>query len=156
METKNNQEIQEISEAAKKLNLSSPRTDDKEFTRYWDTFIQDIQWRENLKQGHLIHLEFYCGLFCQARELEEVLAYEGHTFSNETEEEYEDDYGHRKKKKKTGRNGKQVKVRPESSIYLNIIKEIRQYSVMLGLTLVKDTKITNDSKDEDAAKEEWK
>ena len=116
--------------------LDSPRPDDKQFTKYWDMFILDVSMRENLKPGHLVHLKIYCGMLCQADSLETILDESGHTWESEG-----------------GRNGPQVKLRPESATYLNVIKEIRQYSVMLGLTLVKDTKMTNDQDEAKDSKE---
>lgn len=111
-------------------NFPSPKPLNKGFTQYWDLFLQDIQERENLKKSHLMQLRVLCDQCVEYDELQEVILLEGRTYISE------------------GRNGNQVKLRPEVAQLSKCIVEIRNYSKMLGLVLVKDNAMTNTKEDE--------
>ncbi len=103
----------------------SPKPLNGAYTKYWEMFIADISDRENLKLSHLTQLKILCSLCVEYDELEEIIELEGRTFTSE------------------GRNGRQVKARPELALLKSCIAEIRSYSKMLDLVLVKDKKLSN-------------
>jgi hypothetical protein len=108
--------------------FQSPKSEKRSFTIYWDSFIEDIKDRENLKPSHLFQLRVLCDLCVEYDELHEILNIEGRTYES------------------IGRNGKQIKMKPEVGQLSRIITQIKDYSKMLGLVLYKDKK-TNDGED---------
>lgn len=102
-----------------------PKPEKVSFKRYWELFLPDIQDRENLKPAHLNQLRILCDLCVDLDELQEIIDIEGRTYIS------------------VGRNGEQIKLRPEVSEKNRVISEIRNYSKMLGLVLVKDTKMND-------------
>lgn len=104
------------------LNLESPRKDPA-FNRYWYMYICDIKDRPNLKPSHLGQLTILCDLYVQYDHLREVVAITGYTVSNGG-----------------GRNGETLKISPEVMLLNKVISEIRNYSRILGLLLMEDTK----------------
>lgn len=110
------------------LKFASPRPDKESFNHYWEMFLPDIQDRENLKPSHLQQLRILCDLSVEYDELQEILDLEGRTYISD------------------GRNGQQIKLRPEVQQMNRCVSEIRNYSKILGLVLFKDTK-TNDNED---------
>ena len=115
------------------IKFPSPRPDRQSFTKYWESFLPDIQDRENLKPSHLQQLRVLCDLSVEYDQLQEIIDIEGRTYES------------------IGRNGNQIKLRPEIQQLNKVISEIRSYSKMLGLVLYKDTK-TNDDEEEDEFK----
>ena len=111
------------------LDFRSPRPDSPNFNQYWNMFLPDIKERENLKQSHLQQLKILCDLSVEYDHLQTIIDLEGRTYLS------------------TGRNGDQIKLRPEIQQINRCVAEIRNYSKHLGLVLFKDTK-TND-KEED-------
>lgn len=106
------------------LDFRSPRIDRPNFNKYWNMFLPDIRERENLKQSHLNQLRILCDLSVEYDELHEIIDLEGRTYLS------------------TGRNGDQIKLRPEIQQMNRCVSEVRNYSKMLGLILVADTKFT--------------
>ncbi len=106
----------------------SPSSDEK-FTEYWNTFLPDISDRENLKKSHLIQLRILCMQIVEMDELSEFLMLNGRTYES------------------FGRNGLQIRSRPEIQLLKTCVAEIRNYCKMLGLVLVKDTKMTNEDEE---------
>lgn len=104
----------------------SPNPDSEKFTEYWNTLLPDIKDRENLKKSHLIQLKILCSQIVEYDELSEFLLYNGRTYES------------------MGRNGLQIKLRPEVQLIKACVVEIRNYSKMLDLVLVKDKKMTNE------------
>ena len=103
----------------------------KEFKKYWTMFLPDIQDRENLKESHLHQLKILCDLCIEYDELKWILDEHGRT--NETE----------------GRNGKQIKSRPEVAEMRKVLVQIKDYSRMLGILLYKDkSKAKGEEEDE--------
>jgi hypothetical protein len=107
----------------------SPKPDNKVFTSYWDDFIEDIVNRDNFKRGHLRHLSILCNLFCELEVLNNVLDFEGHTYESDG-----------------GRNGPQIKLRPEVQQRNTVISDIAAYSKLLGVTLMKDMTLKENKK----------
>lgn len=101
-------------------DFESPKLNEK-FTEYWNLFIEDVKNRENLKPGHLKQLSLLCDMYVEHDFLSGLILELGYSYESE------------------GRNGSQIKLRPEVQQLNRIRSEIRAYSVMLGLTLVKDT-----------------
>lgn len=96
------------------------------FIKYWEMYLADIKDRDNLKPSHLQQLKILCDLSVEYDELKEILDLEGRTFETE------------------GRNGFQIKLRPEVSQLNRVVSEIRSYSKMIGLVLVKDQTSTKE------------
>lgn len=96
------------------------------FTKYWNMYLSDIKDRENLKPSHLQQLKVLCDLSVEYDELHEILTLQGRTFESE------------------GRNGFQIKIRPEVAQLNRVVTEIRNYSKILGLVLAKDTTTTKE------------
>lgn len=113
------------------LKYKNPRPDHAGFTEYWEELLPDVQDRENLKPSHLQQLRVLCDLYVEYDHLQSIIDIEGRTYWS------------------TGRNGDQLKPRPEVLLLKGVIGEIRNYSKMLGLVLYKDTK-TNEGDKEDA------
>lgn len=112
------------------LKFKNPKPDHAGFTEYWEEFLPDIQDRENLKPSHLQQLRLLCDLYVEYDQMQAIIDLEGRTYWS------------------TGRNGDQLKLRPEVQQLNRVVSEIRNYSKMLGLLLYKDTK-TNDVPEED-------
>jgi Phage terminase, small subunit len=115
------------------LNLESPRKEPS-FRRYWDNFIGDIKDRPNLKPSHLWQLQVLCDLCVEYDDLREIISITGRTVSNGG-----------------GRNGDVLRITPEVSQLNKILIEIRNYSRMLGLILVEDTKTKGEEEENEFA-----
>jgi len=106
------------------LNTESPRPHDPEFTNYWNMFLNDIEDRANLKQSHLWQLTVLCDMAVEYEYLRNVLDVKGRTYSSE------------------GRNGTQIKPRPELAQINKVYGEIRNYSKLFNIVLHKDQTVT--------------
>ena len=115
------------------LDFSCPKPDHEGFKSYWDEFLPSVKERENLKQPHLRQLRILCDLYVELDELQTIIDLEGRTYVSE------------------GRNGIQIKIRPEVSEKNRVVSEIRNYSKMLGLILVKDTQFNDKEEKNDFA-----
>jgi len=107
------------------LSFKSPK-DQASFTKYWKRFIGDIKDRENLKPSHLYQLEVLCDLCVERDELKQIIEFMGLTYTA------------------SGRNGDQLKLRPEVQQLNRVVSEIRNYSKILGLILAKDSANSDD------------
>jgi len=116
------------------IDLTPPRKDEQ-FLEYWEVFIEDIRHRENLKPSHLTQLRFLCEICIHYDKVNVILEEHGYTYDVVSE-----------------RNGAQLKPRPEVTILKGLLTEIRAYSNMLGLQLVKDNEST---KKEEKIVDEW-
>jgi phage terminase small subunit len=115
------------------LKFKSPKTgpENAAFIEYWEELLPDIQDRDNLKPSHLQQLRVLCDLYVEYDQLQAIISIEGRTYWS------------------TGRNGDQLKPRPEVQLMARTISEIRNYSKLLGLCLYKDTKTNEPEEDED-------
>ena len=113
------------------LKFPSPKPEKESFCRYWNQILPDIQDRENLKPSHLIQLSVLCDLMVEYDELVEIISIEGRTYWS------------------TGRNGDQLKLRPEVQQVNRVLSEVRNYSKILGLLLFKDTKTTLETEEDE-------
>jgi hypothetical protein len=107
------------------LNFNPP-SENENFKYYWNLFLPDIRERENLKPSHLQQLKVLCDLSVEYDTISEILILQGMTYES------------------VGRNGMQIKLRPEVQQKNRVVSEIRNYSKMLGLILVKDTKFNDE------------
>lgn len=114
-------------------NIKSPNPKHKLFTTYWEMLIPGIAKRENLKTAHLLQLQILCNLHVEYDELIDYLNFMGRTYES------------------TGRNGLQIKMRPEVARLNVLLDKMRDYYKLLGLTLFKDTD-TGEEEEEDAFK----
>ena len=103
-----------------------PPRKNKEFVKYWKMFLGDIENRDNLKQSHLYQLQILCDLCIEYDELREAIVLVGRTYDS------------------VGRNGIQIKIHPNVQQMNRVVSEIRNYSKILGIQLVKDTTTTKD------------
>jgi hypothetical protein len=97
------------------------------FKYYYDIFIADVEDRDNFRESHRLQVEMLADLCVERDKLKTIIDECGYTFFSE------------------GRNGRQEKRRPEVDQYNKVISEIRAYSRMLGLLLVKDNGIVEES-----------
>lgn len=110
-----------------------PPRDNTTFVEKWKLFLPDILKRVNFKQGHLSQLSILCSLYVEYEKLEDNINTNGYSYTTD------------------GKGGYQEKIRPEV-IQLNRTRgEIRNYSKILGLVLVKDNQLT----DQEEEKSEW-
>jgi phage terminase small subunit len=116
-----------------KKEIKNPKPDHAGFTEYWEETLPAILSRENFKPPHLQHLRVLCDLYVDYDQLQAIIDLEGRTYWS------------------AGRNGDQLKLRPEVQQMNRVLSDIRNYSKMLGLLLVKDTQ-TNDDEEEDEYK----
>lgn len=110
----------------------SPRKSNKKFTEHWNQLIEDIAERENFKRGHLYQLEVLCTLYVDLEKLDLFLDKKGMTYESSTANSY------------------QLKPYPELIQKNRVLSEIRSYSKMLGLLLVKDTNFVDPEEGEDS------
>ncbi len=110
----------------------TPQPKNKEFTKYWNLFIDDVTSRANFREGHLEQLAILCQLYDQFYKNTKQLIEEGYSFES------------------AGRNGAQHKPHPVCAIRDKALAEIRQFSKLLGLVLEKD-----EHKNEDQTGDEW-
>ncbi len=103
------------------ISFDCPRPEDATFVKYWDMFLEDVRHRDNIKRSHLVQLEVLCDLMIEYEILKEEIKIHGRVYYS------------------VGRNGDQCKLRPEVTQLNRVFSEIRNYSRMLGLVLVKDT-----------------
>jgi phage terminase small subunit len=113
-----------------KPKLQCP-VDNEAIKYYWEMFVGDLENRDNLKPSHLYQLKILCDLCVEYDEIKELLNLQGRTYES------------------TGRNGTQIKLHPEVQQLNKIITEIRNYSKMLGIQLVKDTTSTKEPEEND-------
>lgn len=113
------------------LKKYPPPSKSPRYKRLWATHLKDINHRENLKETHLLQMDILCKLYIEVDELQEEISIHGRTYES------------------VGRNGSQIKIRPEYQMLQRCYSEIKNYSKMLGLVLVKDTS----TKDDDAKNE---
>lgn len=99
------------------------------FKKYWLMYLSDIKDRDNLKPSHLSQLKILCDLSVEYDELREILDIQGMTYESE------------------GRNGFQIKLRPEIQQLNRSVAEIRAYCKMLGLLLSEDKVSTKEEEE---------
>lgn len=118
--------------AAKKYKAPSKH---KTFVRRWNAYIEEIANRPNFKIGHTFQLEILCNLYVELEKLNAIIDVIGYTYESE----------------KDRGGGTISRSCPEVGIRKNVLSEIRNYSKMLGLLLVKDSDFSNDRPED----EEW-
>lgn len=104
------------------LDLTPPNNKPN-FVRYWNMYLADINNRENLKPSHLQQIKILCDLSVEYDTLLTLIDFHGRTYESE------------------GRNGTQIKLRPEVQQLNRVLSEIRAYSSLLGIKLLKDTSV---------------
>ena len=109
------------SEVKELLKKYPPPSKTPRYKRLWATHLKDIKNRDNLKETHLLQMDILCKLYIEADELMALIDIHGRTYEV------------------IGRNGNQIKPRPEYQMLQRCYSEIKNYSKMLGLVLVKDT-----------------
>jgi phage terminase small subunit len=106
-------------------------SDNPVFKKYWQIFLPEIMARPNFKEVHLHQLELLCDLYLEYYNLKAIIELDGYTYVSE------------------GRNGTQVKISPEVQQMNKCRAEIRNYSRMLGIALMKDNEPTVTDEEEE-------
>ena len=120
----------EIRNYNKILGLISVDEPSEAFKKYWDLFYEKVKDRDNFHDSHLKQLKILCDLYVEYDDLSSVLEFEGNTYESD------------------GRYGFKIVERPEVKMKSSVIKEIRSYSKLLDLVLVKDAGSNNDGDNE--------
>ncbi len=111
------------------LTKFPPPADAKDsFLHYWKLYLGDMSHRDNLKPSHLNQLKILCDLSVDYDELRSIIAIEGRTYESE------------------GRNGSQIKLRPEVSQMNTVCNNIRDYCKLLNIEVSKDKLSNNTTK----------
>lgn len=105
---------------------------DGSYKIYWDRIMEDIFERDNFKESHLASVKMLCDLYTEYEICKNKIDMLGMTYESE------------------GRNGYQVKKRPELEQMNKLRADIAAYCKLLGIVLTKDTK-TKESENKD----EW-
>lgn len=125
MAKKNTPEETVSTRKQRNLKLYPPPKNDAIFVRLWNLLIDEVVSRDNFKDSHLYQLEMLCDLYADYQNLRAIVEVLGYTF---------DVSG--------GRNGDQVKPRPEALMLSGLRSHIMNYSKMLGLILMKESKMS--------------
>lgn len=121
--------LEESSSAAERdiLTRYPPPRKNPEFRKRWGRLIVSVATRENFRKGHLYQLEVLCDLYVEYHNLAKFIRTNGYTYSTD------------------GRNGVMTKTHPEVQLLSAVRSDIRNYSKMLGLVLVKDASGESDT-----------
>lgn len=106
----------------------SPK-DDPVYAAKWNLFVGNVVARQNFKVGHLEQLNLLCDLYVEYEDLKAFVRKHGYTYTV------------------SGKNGVQIKPYPEYLALSRVLSEIRNYSKVLGLLLVKDQKMNEPKKE---------
>lgn len=90
------------------------------FCRVWCEYVGSVASRSNFSKGHLNQLVTLCELHQEAEDLQDYITVHKRTYESH------------------GRNGVQIKLRPEVAHVMTIRREITIYNKLLGLVLDKD------------------
>lgn len=122
---------------AKKVNHFAPPRVGVVFGRMWNAILPEIRSRESFNPDlHLAPLEILCSLYQDEHEISDIIELVGRTFENTG-----------------GRNGTQIRPRPEVA-QLNIVRnQIKSYSHLLGIGLSKKEGKLNDTSE--GTSESW-
>ncbi len=96
-----------------------PPKKNPEFRRKWAMFLDIIAKREDFNDGHLFQLEILCDLYAEYYDLGKLLRIEGRTYET------------------VGRQGRQIKIRPEVTRVDKVLNQIQAYSKGLSLSISK-------------------
>jgi hypothetical protein len=107
-----------------------PKTE-KYFVEAWSLYLTSVCSRPNFREGHLLQLRNLCDCYQEYGELSSFIKENGDTYESE------------------GRNGYQIKIRPEVPRRSYVRSEIMALEKLLGLSLVKDTGSDNEVEDND-------
>lgn len=103
------------------------------FLQKWAALIETIATRDNFIDSHLFQLELLCDLYAEYSDLGKIIRTEGRTYHS------------------MGRQGEQIKMRPEVAQMNRILDMIYKYSRALQLTISADGYAGKD-----AEEDEWK
>jgi len=98
----------------------------KIFKKHWDIFLDSITERENFHKSHLKQLEILCQLYVDYHKLTKFVEENGFSFIT------------------VGRYGSTSRPHVETQLMTKVLAEIRAYSKLLGIILVKDATISED------------
>ena len=87
---------------------------------YWEVFIEDVVQRENFKESHLQQLKVLCQIYVRYDTLSQWIDDNDYTYET------------------MGQSGLQFKEHPNVGVWKKSLAEIRSYSRVLGLLLIKD------------------
>lgn len=113
------------------MKIENPKPKNQEFSHYWNLMVEDVKVRRNVSPSHLLQLAVLCDAYCQYDQLLEIVKEEGYTILKVTE------------------RGESVSANPNAAALSRVIAQIKDYSKILGLLLVKDEGIGSTEQDED-------
>lgn len=100
------------------------------FKRHWNNLIKDVYDRENFKESHIQNLRILCDLYCEYELLRDIVTEKGYSYEAISD-----------------RGGYSLRERPEVKQMNTCVKDIASYSKLLGIVLVKDSKIKPGNQD---------
>lgn len=101
------------------------------FVEAWEAYLDSVVERKNFRPGHLLQLRTLCDLYQEYGELLDFLAKNGDTYESD------------------GRNGLQIKARPELARKTAVRTEILNQEKKLGVLLEADKAPTKKTKNND-------
>lgn len=107
-----------------------PPKKEKFFVEAWNMYITSVCTRPNFREGHLLQLRNLCDCYQEYGELTLFIKEHGDTYESQ------------------GRNGFQIKLRPEVPRRSCVRGEIIALEKLLGLSLMKDTGSDLDKEEE--------
>jgi len=114
------------------MKFNNPKPDNALFTFYWDLMVDDITSRKNVSSSHLLQFKVLCDAYCQYDDLQDKVKEEGYVLTRFTDK------------------GETISTNPHLNQLNRAISQIKEYSKMLGLILVKDDSApSDDENDED-------
>lgn len=115
-----------------KVETKSPRKDDDLFNFYWDLLIVEVKKRPNFSHSHVMQLKVLCDAYKQYDLLLDKVNEEGHVITRMTSQ------------------GESIITNPHVGQLNKVISQIKDYSKMLGLILVKDeSPVTSEESEDD-------
>ncbi len=124
------EEVEEI------LQKYPPRKTNEIYVRMWNEFVDGVASRDNFKMAYLNQLSILCDLYVEYDVLLKFIERKGYSYESES------------------KSGITLKPYPEVLHFAKVQSEIRNYSKILGLLLVKDTS-QGDPKNPKGPSSEW-
>lgn len=118
------------------LQKYPPRKTNKIYVRMWNEFVDGVASRDNFKLAYLNQLSILCDLYVEYDTLLIFIQKNGYSYESES------------------KSGITLKPYPEVLHFAKVQSEIRNYSKILGLLLVKDTS-QGDPKNPKGPSSEW-
>ena len=113
------------------MKTECPFPENEKFKYYWELMIDDVKSRSNFSQSHLLQFKLMCDAYCQYDMLKEKVEEEGVMLV------------------KISEKGETFVTNPHVTQLNRVINQIKDYSKMLGLILIKDETKPSDNETDD-------